>query len=188
MNDYFTYGKLEKIVAKKNKKKYNDDFIIFRIDECYPKQKIDIKDDKMIKDVARQGWTINLARHPKVKGGYVVYNCKIIKKFRIIWHIPTRIRPKIGRWKTHESLVIEFVNNDEWVNQLIAFNKHTYKNPVRYGDLSLLEDYKKEMKNTYKYLKKSVWQLDKYYMSPQMHKRKVKYPRVPMSKRPTRKH
>ena len=67
------------------KRKYNDDFIIFRIDDCYPGEQIDIHDDAMIKEVARMGWNTNLDHHKNVKLGYIVYNWEIVRKFNSIY-------------------------------------------------------------------------------------------------------
>ena len=190
------------------KRKYNDDFIIFRIDDCYPGEQIDIHDDAMIKEVARMGWNTNLDHHKNVKLGYIVYNWEIVRKFKIINHARIMLPPdeKHKKVRNRESVFIDFINDpkDRWIHRWIKYDKLTYQNPVHYGDENFLLDCRI---NLFKYysqeLPQIVTNLKTYYskkvrravgrvkpkktVQPVRLKKTTKASRTPRSKMPTRK-
>lgn len=193
-----------------NNKKFNADIVFFRIDDCYLNKPVDIYDDDTVKEIARMGWRANLGRHPKVKYGYVVYDCEVIRKFKLINYAPIMLPPdkKHKKVRERESMFIEFVNdpNDKWLHTLINFDKQTYINPIFYDYDNwfrrnhrdhVLFQYYRELKYNFKRLESyfnnrrlgisTVKRNSKKISSSPKTVKRVKAPRVPSSKRPTRK-
>lgn len=198
-------------MTKKKDDKFDADIVFFRIDDCYLNEPVDIYDDDKVKEIARMGWRASLGRHPRVKHGYVVYDCEVIRKFKLINYAPIMLPPdkKHKEARERESMFIEFVNDptDKWLHTLIKFDKQTYINPILYDYDNWLRRRRHDhaLFEYYGELKRNFKRLNSYFNNRRLGISKVKRdskktasssriikterdPRTPMSKRPTRKH
>lgn len=105
--------------------------LLLRLDDSHGKVNVNNKSD--LKQRMRERWKVDLEKNSDVHDGYVIYNGKIIERFRILGF--TKLNDGLHR----RILDVDFISTS-LKGQQTKFTHEKYPNSVKYVDDHGLQD------------------------------------------------